>query len=256
MDVSTLLFLAAIYAASATFSGLSGFGFSAIGALTPFFLPPQLGICLLMLLSVFTQALSLGSLRDEMRACNASWQRGFLPCAAGGFLGLPLGLKILARAPAHALVPALGALLVTYSLYSICKPKSLALPARETSLGGALAVGTIGGIVGGFSAFPGSALVVWNGLKNVPKEQGRALTQPFILVMQLIALALLACSQPALFDAPLWSLFAMAMPIAWVGNRAGLAIYKRGSHVNFRLLTLAALGVSGLSLVLKGVLLT
>jgi hypothetical protein len=30
---------------------------------------------------------------------------------------------------------------------------------------------------------PGSALVVWNGLKNVPKEQGRALTQPFILVV-------------------------------------------------------------------------
>ena len=185
-----------------------------------------------MLLSVFTQALSLGSLRDEMRACNAGWQRGFLPYAAGAFLGLPLGSKILARAPAHALVLSLGSLLVAYSLYSICKP-----------------------IVGGFSAFPGSALVVWNGLKNVSKVEARALTQPFILVMQLIALAFLACSRPALFDARLWSLFAMAMPIAWVGNRAGLAIYKRASEVNFRMLTLAALGVSGLSLVLKGVLL-
>ena len=36
----------------------------------------------------------------------------------------------------------------------------------------------------------------------------------------------------------------MAMPIAWVGNRAGLAIYKRASEVNFRMLTLAALGIS------------
>ena len=34
-----------------------------------------------------------------MRACNASWQRGFLPYAAGGLLGLPLeGLAPYARA--------------------------------------------------------------------------------------------------------------------------------------------------------------
>src|SRR4051812_29971194 len=98
-DASTLLLLGAIYAASAVFSGLSGFGFSAIGALTLCVIPPQIGICLLMLLSVFTQAMSLRSLRSEVRTHNARWQTGFLPYAAGGVLGLPVGLEILARAP-------------------------------------------------------------------------------------------------------------------------------------------------------------
>lgn len=248
---STLVALAMIYLASAIFSGLSGFGFSAIGALTLCVVPPQFGICMLMLLSVFTQAMSLGTLRVELRAHNAIWQQGFLPYAAGGVLGLPLGLEILAHAPSHGLVLALGTLLFAYSTYSIFKPKSLALPRRETSLGGALAVGAIGGVVGGFSAFPGSALVVWNGLKDLPKEHSRALTQPFILVMQIVALAMLAITKPTLFEPRLIALFVLALPLACAGNRIGLEIYRRTSQVNHRLITLGALGLSGLSLVLK-----
>ena len=117
-DARTLLALAAIYTASAVFSGLSGFGFSAIGALTLCWLPPQLGICMLMLLSVFTQATGLGALRRELREHSTTWRQGFLPYAAGGVIGLPIGLEILARAPSRALVCALGAILVVYALYN------------------------------------------------------------------------------------------------------------------------------------------
>jgi len=250
-DASTFLLLGAIYAASAVFSGLSGFGFSAIGALTLCVIPPQLGICALMVLSVFTQAMSLRSLRSEVRMHNARWQTGFVPYALGGVLGLPVGLEILAHMPTRALVCALGLLLVAYSLYSAFKPRSLRLAARDTTLGGALAVGAIGGVVGGFSAFPGSALVVWNGLKNVPKEQGRALTQPFILVMQVVALSIVACARPAVFDERLAALLLPALPLAWAGNRLGIEIYRRTSQVDYRTVTLAALAVSGLSLVAK-----
>ena len=236
------------------FSGLSGFGFSAIGALTLCLVPPQFGVCMLMLLSVFTQAMSLGTLRDELLAHNASWQTGFLPYVAGGVLGLPLGLKILAQASAHALLFGLGGLLVAYSIYNIFKPSSLALCGKQTGLGVALIIGAIGGVVGGFSAFPGSALVVWNGLTNVPKERGRALTQPFILFMQVIGLSFFAYAKPAVFDAQLATLLVVSLPLAWAGNRIGIRIYRRTSQVNYRLITLAALGISGGSLVLKAVL--
>ena len=250
-DLSTLALLAAIYAASAVFSGLSGFGFSAIGALTLCVVPPQFGVCMLMVLSVLTQAMSLGTLRAELRAHNSRWQKGFVPYAAGGILGLPLGLEILARSPARPLVWFLGALLFGYAVYNVFKPRALRLATTDTSLGGALAVGAIGGIVGGFSAFPGSALVVWSGLKDVPKEHARALIQPFILVMQVIALSIVACARPALFDLRLLTLLVAALPLVWAGNRIGLALYRRSSQVNYRIVTLAALGISGLSLVLK-----
>lgn len=251
LDAGTLAVLAAIYAAAAVFSGLSGFGFSAIGALTLIVVPPQLGIAMLMALSLFTQATSLGTLRREVRSHNVHWRRGFLPYAAGGVLGLPIGLEILAHAPTRMLVLGLGCLLVAYAAYAVLKPRSPRMEHRETGLGGALAVGAIGGMVGGFSAFPGCALVVWTGLKNLPKEQGRALTQPFILVMQAIALAMVAWARPAMFDARLVSLLLPSMPIAWAFNRLGLEIYKHTSQVNYRIVTLAALGLAGASLVLK-----
>jgi hypothetical protein len=253
-EATRLVVLLGIYAASALFSGLSGFGFSAIGTLTLCLVPPQLGICMLMLLSAFTQVMSLSALRDQVLPHDASWKGGFLPYVAGGVLGLPLGLWILARAPSQTLVVALGVLLVAYSIYSIFKPNGLVLPSDETGLGSALVVGAIGGLVGGFSAFPGSALVVWNGLKNVPKERGRALSQPFILFMQLIGLSFVAFARPALFDARLLTLLVLALPLAWAGNRLGIQIYRRASQVNYRLITLAALGVSGLSLLLKAAL--
>jgi uncharacterized membrane protein YfcA len=253
-DASTLLVLAAIYTASAVFSGLSGFGFSAIGALSLCWIPPQLGICMLMLLSVFTQATGLGAMRRELRRQNVAWREGFLPYAAGGILGLPVGLEILARAPSRGLVCTLGSLLVAYAAYNAFKPRLLRLPACETCIATALAVGAIGGIVGGFSAFPGGVLVIWNGLKNVSKERGRALTQPFILSMQVIALAIVACARPTmLLDARLFALLLASLPLAWVGNRIGIEIYRRTSRVSYRRVTLAALGFSGFSLVLKSI---
>lgn len=252
-DARTLLALAAIYTASAVFSGLSGFGFSAIGALTLCWLPPQLGICMLMLLSVFTQATGLGALRRELREHSTTWRQGFLPYAAGGLLGLPIGLEILARAPSRTLVCALGALLVVYALYNAFKPRALRVSGCDTSLASALAIGAIGGMVGGFSAFPGGALVIWNGLKNVSKERGRALTQPFILSMQVIALAIIAYARPTAFDARLVTLLLSSLPLAWAGNRLGIEIYRRTSQVSYRRVTLAALGFSGFSLVLKSI---
>ncbi len=51
----TIALLVAILAASALMSGLSGFGFSAIGALYLIFLPPKLGVQLLMTLSAAKQ---------------------------------------------------------------------------------------------------------------------------------------------------------------------------------------------------------
>lgn len=54
----------------------------------------------------------------------------------------------------------------------------------------------------------------------------------------------------------LLALLIPVLPLAWAGNRLGLKIYKRISQVNYRLFTLAALAVSGTSLILKALLFT
>ena len=68
--------LVAILAASAVMSGLSGFGFSAIGALSLFVLPPLLAVPLLMTLSTANQMLSLNQLKADFKPLKEWWPDG------------------------------------------------------------------------------------------------------------------------------------------------------------------------------------
>lgn len=247
------LALAAIYTTAAVFSGLSGFGFSAIGCLSLTVLPPQLGVAVLMGLSLLTQATSFGSLWQEMRRHAGPWHRrdGVLPYLVGGTVGMPLGLQILAGFDPRELSIGLGLLLIAYAAWSLRKPAALRVPAREPRMQHAFLVGAAGGIVGGFSAFPGSAMVVWNSLLSRGKQQGRALTQPYILWMQTIGLALLATLRPELFSHTFWMIFLAAAPAALLGNLLGVAIYRRTGDKGYRRVTLLALGIAGVGLLLK-----
>ncbi len=256
-DIASVPLLVAIYAAAAVFSGLSGFGFSAVGALSLIVLPPPLGVALLMVLSVAAQAFSYGSLATELRPHRGAWHRrdGVMPYLVGGVIGLPVGLALLTSLGARPLMAGLGLLLVVYAGWSLRRPAGAVLQAqvraRVSSVRSALLVGAAGGVVGGFAAFPGSALVVWNGIVGRTKEQSRALTQPYILFMQVLALLLLVAVRPQLFDATFWALLAVALPGTLLGNGLGVAIYRRTGDLGYRRITLIALGLSGAGLLLK-----
>ena len=117
--------LVTILAASAVMSGLSGFGFSAIGALSLFVLPPLLAVPLLMTLSTANQMLSLNQLKADFKPLKEWWPDGPAPYLLGGAFGVPLGLLILHSVPTALLMALVGAFLITYALYSMLKPDSL-----------------------------------------------------------------------------------------------------------------------------------
>jgi hypothetical protein len=81
-----LVGLVVVYAIAAVFSGLSGFGFSAIGSVSLLALSPQQGVPLLMGLSLITRASSLKSLWPECRMhCKLSHPGiGLMPYLVGG----------------------------------------------------------------------------------------------------------------------------------------------------------------------------
>ena len=249
--------LLAVYLLAGVFSGLSGFGFSAIGCLSLLALPANLAIALLMGLSLVTQAASLSSLWAELRdhAVQRRWNEGVGPYLAGGTAGMPVGLWILAKIGGDLLTILLGALLIAYSGWVLLKPASMILKSHGSSATRSFLVGAAGGVVGGFSAFPGSAIVVWSGLTGATKQQGRALTQPFILWMQVVGLVLMLGNRPQIFGPAFWSVFVSAAPAALAGNLLGVAIYRKTGDVGYRRITLCALGLSGLGLLAKAVLL-
>lgn len=245
-----LVALAIILAVSALMSGLSGFGFSAIGALCLWLLPPKLGVPLLMSLSAANQLMSLRQLKADMRPWHQWWPDGAGPYLLGGFVGVPGGLTILHSLPASQLMAIFGAFLVIYAAYSLLKPDGVRVPAGGGWLVPAL-VGAMGGVIGGFTAFPGAAVVIWSGLRRLPKSESRSIVQPYILGLQLLSLGILTIQHPETFDGTYWRLLALMLPIVLPGTLLGVSLYKSLSDINFRRITFMLLGTSGIGLLVK-----
>jgi uncharacterized protein len=241
--IAVVLFLAGVV------SGLSGFAFSAVAACVLWLLPPLQAIPLIMLLSVCNQLLSIGRLRKEMVLRSTVEREGALAYIAGGLAGAPIGLGLLQILPATIFAGGLGLFLIVYSVLVLLKPDSLRI--KLSGWKPAMAVGAAGGVIGGFSAFPGSMPVVYLGLRGLSKAETRGITQPYILALQLISLSILALTHSAIFNAQFWLLWALSLPAVLLGSLAGVALYRRMSEVNFRRAVLILLIFSGASLVAK-----
>jgi uncharacterized protein len=252
LSPGTLTALLVIVGASGLMSGLSGFGFSAIGALCLWLIPPQLGVPLLMGMSTANQLMSIGQLKADMRPLREWWPNGPGPYLLGGIAGVPAGLLILHTLPTSTLMATFGGFLILYAGYSILKPESLHLATRG-NWPAALLVGIAGGVIGGFTAFPGAAVVVWTGLQRLPKSESRAIVQPYILGLQLVSLALLAIQHPETFDHVYWSLLLLCCPVVLPCTLLGVYLYRLLSDVNFRRIAYVLLGTSGVGLLVKGV---
>ena len=70
LPIPAMVMLLSVLGTAGLVSGLSGFGFSAVGAAILVLLPPAKGVPLLMALSTANQLLSLRELRDEMNTCS------------------------------------------------------------------------------------------------------------------------------------------------------------------------------------------
>lgn len=250
LSVRQLVSIEAIVFLSGVMSGLSGFGFSAIGAASLLFLAPTLQVPLFQALSTGNQFLSAGQLREDMPTSWKQLKDGPGPCMLGGAAGVPIGIWLLAHLPAARLMAVFGTLLTIYAVYSMFKPASFKLRRFHGKAAGT-AVGFLGGVVGGFTAFPGAAVVVWTGLRGLPKAQHRAIVQPYIIMSQIYSLVLLALLHPSYLSSQFWLLMVLSLPVVVPGTLTGLAIYKRTSDLNFKRVSYLLLGLSGITLLAK-----
>jgi uncharacterized protein len=114
--------LATIYAIAALMSGFSGFGFSAIGALSFAVLPPAQAVTVLVSLSLLTQLSSISKIWGEMRAARPSPfhpTAGVLPSVVGAAVGLPIGISILTLWDEPSLMLAIGSFLLVYAAWAV-----------------------------------------------------------------------------------------------------------------------------------------
>jgi hypothetical protein len=145
----------------------------------------------------------------------------------------------------------IGTLVCIYSLYLTFKPKGFIIRGYDGAGTGA-AVGALGGLIGGFTAFPGLAIVMWTGVRDITKAKVRALVQPFIVALQLAALITNAIHHPSHFGKPYWIMLALTVPAVLPGTLTGVWIYHKVSEVNFKRVVFVLLLVTGVGLLVKG----
>jgi uncharacterized membrane protein YfcA len=244
VEIDTILFVSAIM------SGLSGFGFSAVGAITLLFIPPITEAPLLQTLSMGNQMLSVQRLRADMPRSWRSFVGGPGYCILGGLPGAYVGIWMLSHLPAKQLMTVSGIFLVMYCAYSLLKPAGARLRGFDGPIS-AMVVGFIGGALGGFTAFPGAAVVVWTGLRELPKAQSRAIVQPYIIMSQIFSMGLIALQHPDYLDHRYWTLFLLTLPAVLPGTLGGVMLYRKISDMNFRRISFVLLGLSGLALLVR-----
>lgn len=233
--------------------GISGFAFSSIGNLSQLLIPPITAVPMLQGLSILNQLTSIAKLRKDMPKKLRDWfPHGPGPAILGGLLGVQAGVWILNNLPGPILTLTIGILVCIYSLYSTFKPTGFTINGYDGPTTGAV-VGAVGGAIGGFTAFPGLAVVMWTGLrKTITKAQTRAIVQPFIVFLQIAAIATNAYQHPDRFGVPYWTMLALTIPAVLPGTLTGVWIYSKLSEVNFKRVVAILLILVGVTLVVKG----
>lgn len=234
--LSGIIFLAAVI------SSTVGFAFSAIaGAMILQHVPSGVeAVEIMMIASIAIQAYSVAGLSRSIQ-----WSR-CAPFLLGGITALPIGIVLLLSIQPRTYGLALGAALVVYGLFMLLRrPVRVAAgPRRATDV----LVGALGGITGPLAALPGVWLTIWCGMRGWDKVEQRAVYQPYILVMQSVALAALTLVQhPQRFDP---TLFTYALP-ALAGAAIGLRVFRALSDGQFQRLINLALVASGIALAVK-----
>ena len=114
-------------------------------------------------------------------------------------------------------------------------------------------LGFVGGVLGAMAGLSGALLSMWLAMRPWPKAVQRAILQPFNMVVLTLATAMLALDGG--FTAPVLVNLALTLPASLVGAVAGLALFRRMSDSLYRRLLIGLMLASGLSLLVRTLLL-
>jgi uncharacterized membrane protein YfcA len=236
-----MLAMCAIFAAS-LLSSTAGFAFSGLGGAALFHLVPSpaRAVEIMLVCSVANQAMMTWSMRKHIVWPTVARYAG------GGMIGVLAGIAMVATIASSTYVLVAGCFLICYGTYSffVRTPRLPDLPP-----GFDIAVGLLSGFFGGILAFPSVLVVIWVGCKGIDRHAQRAIYQPFILLMQLVAIsALMIVAQVHPGHSHFVVTDLLYMPIALLGTLIGLRLFSRVTEGQFRAVVSAMLIFSGTAL--------
>jgi uncharacterized membrane protein YfcA len=242
LDATALAFFIAAAFIGGVTTGLAGFAMGlVVSGVWLHVLTPVQTTALIIGYGLFVQSYGVWKFRRA-----ADWRR-IVPLIAGGAIGVPLGILLLAHLDPVYVRRAVGILLVAYSLYGMLQPALAPIRARVPA---DVTVGFVNGVLGGLTGLAGPIVVIWCQLTGVPRDAQRAIFQPVILaafVMTAIGLA-----ADGAITADIAKLFLLGLVPVLAGIWLGVHLYGRLDEAGFRRLILVLLLLSGIVLLVPG----
>jgi uncharacterized membrane protein YfcA len=221
-------------------SGFSGFAMGLVvsGVWLHIITPLQTAV-LIAGYGLLTQGYGIIKLRHAL-----NW-RAVWPLALGSAIGIPVGVYLLTYIDPILLRGTVGAVLITYSVYSLLRP---AIGPLTIGTGGDLAIGFANGILGGLTGLGGVISTISCQWRGWPKDLQRAVFQPVLFVAFVVISAAQAVAGSITADT--LTLYGLGFPFMLAGLWSGFKLFGKINDETFRKTVLALLLFAGLSLIL------
>ena len=238
MDATVLgLFLLATFL-GAVVSGVAGFGMGVVFAdMWAHILTPIQVAALIVGYGLVTQSYGIWKLRHSL-----SWRR-LAPFFIGGAVGAPIGAVLLTYIDPRYLTPAVGVLLVVYSIYGLARP---AFQPVQVGVKADAGIGVLNGLLGGLTGLVGIIVTIWCQLRGWPKDEQRTVFQPVMVAAS--ALTTVSLTIAGVVTAETVNLYLLGLPLLLVGVWLGFKLYGTLDDILFRKVLLTLLLVSGVVL--------
>jgi uncharacterized protein len=207
-------------------------------------------LSLLVGIHIATPLVALNSLTISLVILVRNWRKVEVPAAwrliLAALVGIPFGLLLLQRVPEGPMLMLLGAVLITYSLYSLF---TIRLPHLQTERS-AYIFGFIAGILGGAYNTMGPPIVVYGNLRQWPPDRFRVTLQSFFLFTLLLILAGHGLS--GLWTEQVWRYYALATPLVILATFVGGYVNRHLPQAAFRRAIYVVLIGLGLLIISRG----
>jgi uncharacterized protein len=238
MAVMGTIFLASLLSSTA------GFAFSALAGAALFHLVPlpSRAVEIMLVCSVANQAIMTWSMRALI-----VWKT-VARYAVGGVIGVLAGVAAGRAMTSTTYVVLAGGFLTCYGIYTLFMrpPRLPELPPAIDTV-----VGLLSGFFGGTLAFPSVLVVIWSGCKGIDRHTQRAIYQPYILLMQCVAILAFLIFDWFRPGSPRFTVpDLLYMPVAALGTILGLRLFCRATERQFKAAVSAMLVASGMALIL------
>lgn len=235
-----IMFILAGAFLAAYVAGAAGFGDGVMAA--------SVWLHVLSPLEVVPLILSIGILIHGISLIKLWRQLDFsqlLPFLIPGIVGVPVGVWLLQYASPDIFKISIGTFLLGYSLLMLFLPK-ITIQFGGKALNSVF--GATGGVIGGFAGLTGIIPAIWCGLRGWPKEQQRGVFQPFLVVLDILAIIVLAWNGQVTAQTGVNLLW--CLPAIIIGIVLGLKTYKHVNDQVFKRIVLILILFSGVMLVI------